>query len=51
MIVAGLSLLKEVPGHPRRRVVCQFARVPLKLGEVIERIGARELTGVDQAHE
>ena len=29
MIVAGLSLFEEVPGHPRRRVVRQLACVPL----------------------
>jgi hypothetical protein len=51
MIVAGLSLFEEVPGHPRRRVVCQFAGVPLKLAKVVERIGTRKLAGVDQAHE
>ena len=51
MILAGLSLFEEVPGHPRRRIRRQLAGVPLELGEIVERIGARELTGVDQAHE
>jgi hypothetical protein len=51
MIVAGLSLLEEVPRHPRRRIRHQLTGVPLELGEVIERIGVRQLTGVDQTHE
>jgi len=32
--------LAVIPGHPRRRIPCQLACVPLKLGEVVERIGA-----------
>jgi hypothetical protein len=51
MIVAGLSLFEEVPRHPRRRIRHQLTGVPLELGEVVERIGVRQLTGVDQAHE
>jgi hypothetical protein len=44
MFWAGLTLFKEVPGHPRRRIRRQLACVPLQLSEVIERIGAGELT-------
>jgi len=51
MIMAGLSLFQIVPGHPCRRIRRQFTGVPLKLGEVVKRICAREFTSVDQAHE
>ena len=51
MILAGGRLFQIVPGHPRRGIRRQFSCVPLKLGEVIERIGISEFTGVDQTHE
>ena len=40
-----------VPGHPLRRRLLQFFRVPLQLVQIVERIGAIQLAGVDQAHE
>ena len=46
MVLAGI-----VPRHPRRRIRRQLSGVPLELGEVVERIGVGQLTGVDQAHE
>ncbi len=29
----------------------KFPRVPLQLGQIVERVGARELADMDQAHE
>ena len=43
--------LAVVPGHPLRRVLLQLLGMPLQLGEVVERIDAVQLAGVDQAHE
>src|ERR1022692_3413136 len=40
-----------VPGHPLRGSLLQFLRVPLQLVQIVERIGAIQLAGVDQAHE
>jgi len=40
-----------VPGHPFRGLAFQLCGVSLQLGEIIERIGAVEFAGVDQAHE
>ena len=38
------------PRHPRRRILWQL-RVPEQFGQIVERIGSVQLTGVDQAHE
>lgn len=46
-----LQRLAEVPGHPLRRIGHHFGDVPLQFGEVVERVGAIEITSVDQAHE
>src|SRR5260370_40885775 len=40
-----------VPGQPLRRRLIQFFRVGLRLVRTVERIGAIQLAGVDQAHE
>src|ERR1039457_2351256 len=40
-----------VPGHPLRRVLPQLLRVPLQLGQIVERIDTIEFAGVNQAHE
>ena len=46
MIMASI-----IPGHPRRWIVFQFARVPLDLNQVVESIDACKLAGMNQAHE
>ena len=46
MVLAGI-----IPGHPRRGIIRQLPCMPLKFGEVVERIGAHEFAGVDQTHE
>ena len=51
MVLASVSLLEIVPGHPRRWMGRQFTCVPLQLSEVVEGIGVGEFAGVDQAHE
>ena len=43
--------LAVVPRHPLRWVGRQFLGVPLQLGQIVERVGAAQLAGVDQAHE
>jgi hypothetical protein len=40
-----------VPEHPAIGVAGQFVGVPFILGEVLERIGPAQRSGVDQAHE
>ena len=40
-----------VPGHPELRLGRNLVDVPLQLGQVVERIGAVELAGMNQAHE
>jgi hypothetical protein len=40
--------LAVVSGHPFRRFGRQFLSVPLQLGQVVERIGAAQLAGVNQ---
>src|SRR5580698_5897654 len=40
-----------VPGHPIRRRLFQLLGVPLQLIQIVERIGAVQLAGVNQAHE
>ena len=40
-----------VPGHPLRRVLPQLLRVPLQLGQIVERIDTIEFARVNQAHE
>jgi len=42
--------LAVIPGHPCRRILGQFVRVFLQLGEVVEGIGVVQFTGVDQTH-
>ena len=46
MIVA-----KVIPRHPCRGIRRQLPCMPLKFGEIVERIGALEFAGVDQTHE
>ncbi len=43
--------LAIIPGHPLFGAVGQCSTVFLQRGQVIERIGAHEPTGMDQAHE
>ena len=40
-----------VPGHPSAGVLGQFIGVALQLGQVVERIAAARLAGVNQTHE
>src|ERR1017187_9683052 len=40
-----------VPGHSLRRVLPQLLRVPLQLGQIVERIDTIEFARVNQAHE
>ena len=47
----SLESLAVVPRHPRRRVGRQFPGVPLQFGQVVERVGAAQLRGVNQTHE
>jgi hypothetical protein len=46
MVLAGI-----IPGHPRRWIIRQLPCMPLKFGEIVERIGAHEFAGVGQTHE
>jgi len=49
--LAGFERAEVVPRHPVGGGGGQLARVLLQFGEVVERIGAVELAGVDEAHE
>jgi hypothetical protein len=40
-----------VPGHPIRPCLLQLLRAPLEVVQVVERIGAIQLAGVNQTHE
>ena len=40
-----------VPRHPLRRAGRQFLSVALQLGQIVEGVGAAQLTSVNQAHE
>ena len=40
-----------VPRHPFRRPGGQFLGMALQLDQVVERVDAAQLAGVDQAHE
>ena len=40
-----------IPRHPLPRILGQFGGMLLQLGQVVERIPARQFRGVDQAHE
>src|SRR5258708_39471040 len=46
-----LERVSIVPGHPIWRVPEQFSAVSLQLCQVIERVSAAELAGIDETHE
>src|SRR6266550_327663 len=46
-----LERVSIVPGHPIWRVPEQFSAVSLQLGQVVERVSAAELAGIDETHE
>src|SRR6266496_2296668 len=45
-----LQRLAVVPGHPLRGVGLQFPGMALQLRQIVERVGAAQLAGVDQRH-
>ena len=47
----GATRSTIVPGHPVLRTGSQGRGVSLEFGQVVERIGAAELAGIDQTHE
>jgi hypothetical protein len=47
----SLQRLAIVPRHPLRGLGRQFLSVALHLGQVVEGVGAAQLTSVNQAHE
>src|SRR5262249_20800796 len=55
MILSRMRCMRQcltvTPRHPCRPIGSQFWRVPLQLGQIVKRVDARELTGMDQAHE
>src|SRR5437762_10942892 len=46
-----LERVSIVPGHPIWRVPEQFSAVSLQLCQVVERVSAAELAGIDETHE
>jgi hypothetical protein len=48
---ALFQFLPVIPGHPRRGILGQLLGVFLQFGEIVERVSASKLAGVDQAHE
>src|ERR1043166_6300616 len=46
-----LDRLAVVPRHPLGGLSRQFLSVPLQLGKIVERVGAAQLAGGNQAHE
>jgi hypothetical protein len=49
--VGRLKRILVIPRHPIGRFALQLRRVPLQLGQIIERIRATQLAAMDQTHE
>lgn len=48
---SGIQISLIIPGHPCLGIFKYFGTVPLKIGDIVERVDIVELAGMDQAHE